>query len=267
MIENAVRIIGGASAAPGLASLRRRVFAGLLTLGCWTTALGAEVQIVDSWPHFQELLEADGMTRTQASDRVSELLASLEAMDRSAGSDRIGVSAPPFRFDAWLNSEPLTVEALRGRVVLVRWWTDTCPFCASSAPALRAIHEQYAPQGLALVGVFHPKAGRDDPLDLERVQRVVERRDFEFPVAVDWNWRTGTLADWWLTGPDRPATSVTFLLDRNGVIRFIHPGMEYHDVDGPADHPMCVDDMARIRRAIEALLAEPWPTVAEVSEP
>ena len=62
---------------------------------------------------------------------------------------------------------------------------------------------------------------------------------------------------WWLTGPDRPATSVTFLLDRSGVIRFIHPGMEYHDASGPEGHPMCADDLAAIRTAIERLLAEP----------
>ncbi len=59
-------------------------------------------------------------------------------MDRSAGNDRIGVVAPPFKFDGWLNSAPLSLEDLRGQVVLVRWWTDTCPFCASSAPAFTA---------------------------------------------------------------------------------------------------------------------------------
>ncbi|KAB2965269.1 MAG: redoxin domain-containing protein [Thermoanaerobaculia bacterium] len=176
-------------------------------------------------------------------------------MDRSAGDDRLGVAAPPFRFDAWLNSEPLSLEALEGRVVLVRWWTDTCPFCASSAPALRALHEEYAEDGLTLIGVFHPKAGREDPLDVARVQRAVEAREFRFPIAIDWNWRTGNLKDWWLTGPDRPATSVTFILDKSGVIRFVHPGMEYHD-DGSGPHATCASDMGRIRAAIERLLAE-----------
>jgi peroxiredoxin len=156
----------------------------------------------------------------------------------------------------------VSLEALRGRVVLVRWWTDTCPFCASSAPALRRLHQQYADRGLTVIGVFHPKAGRDDPLDIARVQRAVERRQFAFPVAIDWHWRTGTLKDWWLTGPERPATSVTFLLDKDGIIRFVHPGMEYHDADhanhgdDPAGHAMCVDDMAAIRAAIERLIAD-----------
>ena len=218
-----------------------------------------EIQTVESWSHYQELLESDGMSPAEADAKVSSLLGSLESMDRFAGSDRIGVAAPSFGFDAWLNSEALALEDLKGQVVLVRWFTDTCPFCASSAPALRAIHEQYSPQGLTLVGVFHPKAGRDGPLDVVRVERTVKSRGFEFPVAIDWNWRTGTLKEWWLTGPDRPATSVTFLLDKAGVIRFVHPGMEYHDASGPEGHPMCVDDMASIRTAIEQLIAEPMP--------
>ncbi len=228
----------------------------LVAMFAFGPSVSTPIEPVRSWDHYRELLIEDGRTEREADDRIGWLLDSLKTMDRSAGSDRIGLPAPPFAFDAWLNSEPLALEDLRGRVVLVRWWTDTCPFCASSASALRELHRDYEPRGLTLVGVFHPKAGRDDPLDRVRVERVVAQRDFEFPIAVDWDWRNGTLRDWWLTGPDRPATSVTFLLDKHGVIRFIHPGMEYHDASGPANHPMCVDDMARIRTEIERLLAE-----------
>jgi len=230
----------------------------IVFLACGTSAVsGEEIQTVESWSHYRNQLESNGMSRAEADEKISDMLGYLESMDRFAGSDRIGVAAPAFQFDAWLNSEPLSLDDLRGQVVLVRWWTDTCPFCASSAPALRAIHQQYSPEGLTLVGVFHPKAGRDDPLDLERVRRTVERRGFQFPVAVDWNWQTGTLADWWLTGPERPATSVTFLLDKSGVIQYVHPGMEYHEANGQEGHAMCVNDMAGIRAAIERLIAEP----------
>lgn len=228
----------------------------LLLAGIAPRTRAVEVEPVRSWEHYRELLELEGMSPPDVDSRVGEMLSILRVMDRSAGADRIGVQAPEFRFDAWLNSDPLALEDLRGRVLLVRWWTDTCPFCASSAPALRTLHDQYSSQGLTLIGVFHPKARRDDPLDLPRVERVVEQREFEFPIAVDWDWRNGMLRDWWLTGPDRPATSVTFLVDKQGVIQFVHPGMEYHDDTGPQDHSMCVDDMGRIRSEIERLLAE-----------
>ena len=219
-------------------------------------ALGSDIVPVMSWAHKRELLISEGRSEAEADAWIGESLASLAAMDRSVGDDRIGVAAPPFQFDAWLNSEPLSLEDLEGRVVLIRWWTDTCPFCASSAPALRALHEEYSGSGLTVIGVFHPKAGRDDPLDVARVRRAVDARDFQFPVAIDWEWRTGTLKDWWLTGPDRPATSVTFILDKSGVIQFVHPGMEYHDDDGSELHAMCAHDMGRIRAAIERLIAE-----------
>jgi len=235
--------------------MARMLFLLLLSLTI-LDATAEDVVPVRDWGHFRDLMLADGHEPSEADERIASMLGALEDMDRDAGADRIGIKAPAFDFEAWLNAEPMSLYELRGEVVLVRWWTDTCPFCASSAPALRAIHEQYSSRGLTLVGVFHPKAARDDPLDLPRVQRVVDQREFDFPIAVDWDWRNRTLKEWWLTGPDRPATSVTFLLDKQGVIRFIHPGMEYHDESGPSDHAMCVDDMRVIREEIEKLLAE-----------
>ena len=219
-----------------------------------------EIETVQSWDHYREMMILDGQSEAEADMEIAQMLASLGSMDRNAGNDRIGVPAPSFEFDGWLNSEPLSLEDLQGRVVLVRWWTETCPFCASSAPALRAINEQYASQGLTVIGVYHPKADRDGPLDLARVERAVEARELDFPIAIDWDWRNGVLADWWLTGPERPATSVTFLLDKNGVIQYIHPGMEYHDSSdsvGESDvHKMCAVDLADIRYQIERLLAQ-----------
>jgi peroxiredoxin len=232
-----------------------RMIVVLFTFTCTMACVASdEILPVNSWADYRSQLLADGATAAEADADISASLADLKAMDRAAGNDRIGMAAPALQFVEWLNSPPLSLEDLRGRVVLVRWWTDTCPFCASSSPALRALHEEYADKGLTVIGVFHPKAGRDDPLDLERVQRAVDSRQFTFPVAIDWDWRNGALKEWWLTGPERPATSVTFILDKKGVIRFVHPGMEYHDEDGNPEHAMCVDDMSSIRGTIEWLL-------------
>lgn len=212
--------------------------------------------IMKSWDHWQEIYMATGKSKAEADVAMTEHLTSFAAMDRNAGGDRIGIHAPPFRFDGWLNSSPLSVDELTGNVVLVRWFTDTCPFCASSAPALRQLYDEYTDKGLKMIGVFHPKAGRDEPLDIQRVERVVQARDFNFPIAIDWDWRNGTLKDWWLTGQKRPGTSVTFIIDKSGIVQFIHPGMEYHEDNGSELHTMCTNDMGRIRAAIERLIAE-----------
>jgi len=235
----------------------------LLVLGIGL-AQAEEIETVQSWEHWRQLEIEDGMSEAEADERVARSLANLGAMDRGAGEDRIGVPAPSFEFDGWINSQPLSLEDLRGQVVLVRWWTETCPYCASSAPALRNINEQYGPRGLTVIGVYHPKADRDSPYNHERVERAVAARNLDFPIAIDWDWRNGVLADWWLTGPDRPATSVTFLLDKDGVIQYVHPGMEYHAnndsanglLGGDEAHQQCAADMLGIQSQIERLLAE-----------
>jgi peroxiredoxin len=65
----------------------------------------------------------------------------------------------------------------------------------------------------------------DDPLRLEDVKKYARKLGFKFPVAIDPDWRT--LKRWWLDTGDRDWTSVSFLIDRHGVIRHIHPGGQY----------------------------------------
>jgi hypothetical protein len=77
------------------------------------------------------------------------------------------------------------------------------------------LHEQYSAKGLKVIGAFHPKFGREKPLDVERVREAVVSRQYLFPVAIDWHWRT--LDDWRLNSRPkgvRVPTCVTFILDR-----------------------------------------------------
>lgn len=145
-----------------------------------------------------------------------------------SGQELLGTRPPEWQAESWLHSRPLTLASLRGRVVLVRWWTAGCPFCETTAPSLRAIHADYASRGVTVVGMYHHK--EEGPLDLRVVEETSGRYGFTFPVAVDPQWKT--LDAWW--GPRakaRPFTSVTFVLDRDGVVRHVHPGGAY----GPTD--------------------------------
>jgi thiol-disulfide isomerase/thioredoxin len=83
----------------------------------------------------------------------------------------------------WLNSEPLTPGDLRGRVVLVDFWTYTCVNWLRTAPYIRAWHAKYRDQGLTIVGVHTPEFGFEH--DLANVTREVAGLDVAFPVAVD----------------------------------------------------------------------------------
>ena len=137
------------------------------------------------------------------------------------GSELIGKPAPPWEATEWLGAPPLTLESLRGQVVLVRWFMSTdCPYCTATAPALNRLHHDFGARGLTVIGMYHHK--NSEPLDPANVKGWVGDYGFTFPVAIDRDWRT--LRRWWLNGHQRSFTSVTFLIDQSGVIRRIHPG-------------------------------------------
>ena len=122
----------------------------------------------------------------------------------------------------WFHSAPLTLEKLRGKVVLLRWWTGPhCQFCLATAPVLNDLHKRYRANGLVVVGFFHDKTG---PYDIPpQVRNIVEFIGFRFPVAVDTDWNT--LKRYWLDRVSNTEwTSVSFLIDKQGIIRYIHPG-------------------------------------------
>ena len=134
----------------------------------------------------------------------------------------VGHAAPPWTVDTWIHSPPLAVEDLRGKVVLVRWFMGvSCPMCSATAPSLNALHEKYGARGLAVIGMYHHKD--DEPLTPELVRSRVDHFGFRFPVAVDRDWRT--LKRYWMDGHEyRKFTSVTFLIDKKGVVRHVHLG-------------------------------------------
>lgn len=141
-----------------------------------------------------------------------------------AAAKLIGRQMPEWQLEHWLNSPPLKLAELKGKVVLVRWWTaPPCPYCKASAPALNEFYSKYNDQGLEVIGIYHHKS--DAPLRVEDVKKYAAHYGFKFPVAVDPDWRT--LHKWWLDRADQQWTSVSFLLDKEGKVQWIHPGGQY----------------------------------------
>jgi peroxiredoxin len=137
----------------------------------------------------------------------------------------IGSRPPEWQLRDWINSKPLALKDLKGKLVLVRWWTGGgCAYCSATAPALNEFHSTYQGKGLVVIGVYHHKAAT--PLKKDDVKREVSKKGFQFPVAIDPD-RWPTLRRWWLDNHKRSWTSVSFLIDREGVIRHIHPGGQY----------------------------------------
>ncbi len=170
-----------------------------------------------------------------------------DAKQREAVAALIGTTPPEWNVERWLNSPPVALAELRGSVVLVRWWTAGCPYCSTSAPALRAFHRDYGPRGLRVIGMYHHK--EDTPFDPRVYEDTARKYEFAFPLAFDPEWRTfrSWLRDAEGRAVDSGWTSITFVLDRRGVVRHVHPGGQY--VDGDPAH-------ADLRTVIERLLAE-----------
>ena len=158
-----------------------------------------------------------------------------------AGGDRLGVSIAPYL--------PVKLDA---PATLVRWWTDSCPFCEASLPALEELRTRYAPAGLATLAVYHPKPPRE--VDEAEARATALRLGYGGHVVVDPEWK-GLRGLWLDTAPEggRPATSASFLVDAEGIVRFVHPGPEFHP-GGPPEHARCRADFAALDAAIRALL-------------
>jgi cytochrome c biogenesis protein CcdA/thiol-disulfide isomerase/thioredoxin len=120
----------------------------------------------------------------------------------------------------WLNSPPLTPEGLRGKVVLIDFWTYSCINCLRSIPYVRAWAEKYKSQGLVVIGVHAPEFAFEKNLD--NVRKAVKDLKIDYPVAVD-----NDYAIWRIFGNQYwPAH---YFIDTQGRIRHHHFGEGEYD--------------------------------------
>ena len=143
------------------------------------------------------------------------------------GQDLVGTSFPKLTFDRWLREDRAGGET--PKATLYRWWTDTCPYCEASLPAVEQLRRRYAPKGLRVVGVYHPKPPR--VVDDGEIRATAVRLGYGGAIAVDEDW--SELDELYLSKGRRRATSVSFLVDADGVIRFVHPGPIYFPSEDP----------------------------------
>ncbi|MEX2194363.1 MAG: cytochrome c biogenesis protein DipZ [Thermoleophilaceae bacterium] len=156
-------------------------------------------------------------------------------IDEAAAGERLPVfgAAPELvPGGRWLNSEPLSLRELRGKVVLVDFWTYTCINCIRTFPHLKAWDTEYRDDGLVIVGVHTPEFAFEK--DAGNVRDAIEQSGLRYPVMQDNDFAT------WNAYGNRfwPAK---YLIDADGQLRFVHFGEgEYEETE----------------KAIRSLLAE-----------
>jgi thiol-disulfide isomerase/thioredoxin len=115
----------------------------------------------------------------------------------------------------WLNSPPLTAQSLRGKVVLIDFWTYSCINCLRSLPYVKAWADKYKDQGLVVIGVHAPEFAFERNVD--NVKKATHDLGIDYPVAIDNNyaiWRSLNNEYW-------PAH---YFVDAQGRIRYHHFG-------------------------------------------
>lgn len=129
-------------------------------------------------------------------------------------------AAPEFAVGSWINSEPLKLSSLRGRVVLVDFWTFGCYNCRNTLPALKRLHAAYAARGLTVVGVHSPEF--DYEREVANVRREVGSLGIHYAVITDNDydtWRAYGVGAW----------PTVFILDKRGRVRYMHVGEGRYD--------------------------------------
>ena len=189
------------------------------------------------------------------------LLSINQGLIAKEGDELIGKPAPEWGTLEWMNSQPLKLSELEDKVVLIRWWTETCPFCSRSAPALNEFHDTFKEKGLVVVGMYHPKP--PGPRRQQALEKAVKRLGFEFPIALDMDW--SRLRRYWLANSRHRWTSVSFLMDKRGKIRYIHPGGEYYKEEGET-RTEAQRDYDELKAMIEKLIAEPSQSKVKSSD-
>jgi cytochrome c biogenesis protein CcdA/thiol-disulfide isomerase/thioredoxin len=148
--------------------------------------------------------------------------------DRGRAPELTGITA-------WINSPPTTLAALRGKVVLVHFWTFGCVNCIHVQPYVKSWYDRYSADGFVVLGVHTPELSFER--DIDNVRAAVAKADVRFPVAFDPDFATWNAYrnSYW------PAF---YFVDKAGRIRHVHFGEG--DYDGS-------------EAVIRELLAEPAP--------
>lgn len=144
----------------------------------------------------------------------------------------VGAPAPELLNKTWLNSEPLRLADLKGKVVMVEFWTFGCYNCRNVQPYIKQWHSKYSDQGLVIIGVHSPEFSHEANID--NVRDYVRKNGIEYAVAIDNDFATWNRYNnhYW------PAR---YMIDKQGILRNIYIG------EG---------DYAQNEKEIQALLAE-----------
>lgn len=145
--------------------------------------------------------------------------------------------APEFAgIQAWLNSNPLTIKELKGKVVMIDFWTYSCINCVRTLPYITKWDRTYRDKGLVIIGVHAPEF--EFERDISNVKNALKAHNIEYPVAID------NKLDTWTAFENRywPAH---YLIDKEGKVVYTHFGEgNYAETENNIRHLLGLDQKA-----------------------
>lgn len=205
-ISERVRQGLGVAVLAGVAAVASGLDTGLLARLSYASTSSFEQAVLDRFDARVSSEVADSTPVPAASDTKQPTLSDLPVE---------GIAPSLDGAVQWLNSPPLTNQQLRGKVVLVDFWTYSCINCIRTMPYVRAWAEKYKDQGLVVIGVHAPEFAFEKKID--NVRKAVTDFEIGYPVAIDNDyriWRAFENSYW-------PAH---YLIDAQGKVRYHHFG-------------------------------------------
>ena len=198
----------------------RQVLGVLVLIGVVAIALGLDTRVLSKISSAQTASLESGLAAKLGLGQGAESDARTNAMGELVLPSQ-GELPPLDGLGPWYNSSPLTREQLRGKVVLVDFWTYSCINCLRAIPYVRAWYDKYRDDGLVVIGVHAPEfAFEREPAN---VAKAIKDLEIRYPVALDNQYKLWSALknNYW------PAH---YFIDAQGRIRYFHHGEGEYDV-------------------------------------
>lgn len=171
------------------------------------------------WPRSSAIKDSNAAPEIRSDENSSSADETEMKLDILIAARR-AQPAPAFAAGEWINSDALKLESLRGRVVLVEFWTFGCYNCRNTLPAIKRFDNAYRERGLTVIGVHTPEFASEKKL--ENVRREINSLGIKYPVVTDNDyetWHAYNIKAW----------PTIIILDKQGRIRYMHIGEGLYD--------------------------------------
>src|SRR5262245_4878837 len=215
--------IGGRAGANALRPHAHRIRQALgvvVALTALAIALNVDRHFQTALPGYTQALQNKVEESTSAQDQLRKLRGNTREVAATTSLKDYGRAPELTGLTDWINSKPLTMEKLRGKVVLIDFWTYSCINCLRTLPHVKAWYHAYRNKGLVVIGVHTPEFAFEHVPS--NVRGAVHRLGVRYPVALD-----NDLGTW--NAYRNQYWPAKYLIDRSGHLRYYHFGEGSYD--------------------------------------